>query len=58
MCLTGIEIWYECVKTSPLCCVVIHNNKVDIKDRKVKGKINCLSQLKEKSLVYDTSAKE
>ena len=21
MCLSGIEIWYQCVKTSPLCCV-------------------------------------
>ena len=51
MRLTGIEIWYECVRTSLLC-----GNKVDIKDRKVKAKSVAFHR-KKNLQYYDISAK-
>ena len=51
MRLTGIEIWYKCVRTSLLC-----GNKVDIKDRKVKAKSVAFHR-KKNLQYYDISAK-
>ena len=51
--LTGTEIWYKCVRTIP---IILCNNKVDIKDRKIKAKSIVFHQ-KENIQYYVTSAK-
>ena len=52
MCLTGIEIWYEC-KNIP---IVLCGNEADVKDRKVKAKSTVFHRRKNLQY-YDTSAK-
>ena len=51
--LTGTEIWYKCVRTIP---IILCNNKVDIKDRKIKAKSIVFHQ-KKNLQNYDISAK-
>nr|KAF6279922.1 hypothetical protein mMyoMyo1_010175 [Myotis myotis] len=51
-CLTGIEIWCTCVRTSPSSC----GNKVDVKDRKAKAK-SIVFHRRENLQCYDISAK-
>ena len=51
--LTGTEIWYECVRTTP---IILCSNKVDIKDRKIKAKSIVFHQ-KENLQYYVISAK-
>ena len=51
MCLTGIEIWYECENIPIVLC----GNEVDVKDRKVKAKSTVFPR---KNLqYYDIAAK-